>query len=174
MQNVELKLELRDPDLARAILRSLGATRAEILEQTDTYYHVPRARLKRRETAGRPAEYIFYDRPDMARARLSRFTIYDEDRARERFGTAPLPVRVVVRKRREVYVAGQVRVHLDDVEGLGRFLEFEAMISPRQTAGAGQSAIADLREALAPALGEPIGVGYADMLAPPRGEHPPA
>jgi len=33
-----------------------------------------------------------------------------------------------VRKRREIYLVENVRIHLDEVEGLGTFLEFEAML----------------------------------------------
>lgn len=170
MQNVEIKLELRDADLARAILRALGATPHETVEQTDTYFHVPRARLKRREISGRPAEYIYYERADLARPRLSDFTVFDERQALERFGANPLPVRIVVHKRREVHFVRGVRVHLDDVDGLGRFLEFEALISTGQSVEEGQAAIRELRKALAPALGEPIGSGYADMLSRARGD----
>ena len=49
MHNVEFKSELRDLELAQSICKAMGATHAEILEQTDTYYKVPSGRLKRRE-----------------------------------------------------------------------------------------------------------------------------
>lgn len=38
-----------------------------------------------------------------------------------------LGVDQVVKKDREIYLIGNVRVHLDDVEGIGRFFEFEAV-----------------------------------------------
>lgn len=165
MQNLELKLECRDPGLARAICISYGATFIGTLDQTDTYYRLPQGRLKKRECPGEPTEFIFYDRADAARPRLSSFTIYSEAEARTRFGRHPLPVWVVVKKRRELFIVGNVRIHLDSVEGLGDFVEFEALVSGDHSAPKCHAAIAALRETLAPVLGEPISAGYSDMAA---------
>lgn len=165
MQNLEIKLECRDPGLARAICVSYGATFIGVLDQTDTYSRLPQGRLKKRECPGEPTEFIFYERADAARPRMSRFTIYSEREAETRFGRNPLPVWVVVKKRRELFIAGNVRIHLDSVEGLGDFVEFEALVSGDHSAAKCHAAIAALREALAPVLGEPISLGYSDLLA---------
>lgn len=167
MQNVEFKAELRDPALARTILRAaaIGATWIIQLAQTDTYYRVSSGRLKKRECPGEPTEYIFYDRADRTHPKLSHFKIYSETQALERFGTSPLPVWVVVRKTRDLYMLGNVRIHLDDVENLGKFIEFEALVSPQHNVARCHELIAELREALAPALGEAIATGYSDLLA---------
>ncbi len=97
MINVEFKSELRDIDLARAACAGIGALHAGVLEQTDTYFRIPDGRLKKRETVGEPTEWIFYDRENRSLPKLSRFTIYTEAMAKERFGTRPLPVWLVVR-----------------------------------------------------------------------------
>ncbi|HZW11272.1 MAG TPA: CYTH domain-containing protein [Phycisphaerales bacterium] len=164
MHNVEYKAELRDLPMARAACRSAGAAFIAELEQTDTYFRVPSGRLKRRECAGEPTEWIFYDRRDEARPRLSCFTIYSDAQARERFGVAPLPELVVVRKRRELHLLNNVRIHLDHVERLGRFIEFEAFVSPGFPVAACHAAVDRLRTLLAPALGEPLSGSYADLL----------
>lgn len=165
MHNVELKLELRDPDLARAILRRLGSTFVISLEQTDTYFRVPSGRLKKRESPDEPVEYISYDRANSSRPRMSHFTIYSEAEALARFGITPLPVWVVVKKKRDVHMLGNVRIHLDVVQGLGEFLEFEALVSPEFHVVKCHEAISELRRALNMALGEPLGVSYSDLLA---------
>jgi adenylate cyclase, class 2 len=174
MQNVEYKAELKDPALARTILAALGATAVATLEQTDTYYRVtkPRrgggaraGRLKKRETVGEATEWIAYEREDQTRPKLSRFKIYSENEARERFPESTLERGVVVRKMRELYLLDHVRVHLDRVEGLGTFLEFEALVSPRQNEKQCHEIVERLRRELRPALGEGIAVGYADLLA---------
>ncbi len=165
MQNIELKAELRDLPLARTIARGIGATFILAFDQTDTYYRVPSGKLKKRETVDEPVEFIFYDRPTKSAAKLSNFTIYSQDQAAERFGTHPLPVWVVVRKRRELFILGHVRIHLDTVEGLGSFLEFEALISRDYDAARCDQSVAELREKFQPALGELIDCGYADLLA---------
>jgi adenylate cyclase class IV len=164
MQNVEFKAELKDVGLARSIALALGAQLAGIMEQTDTYYAVRNGRLKRRETGGEDPEWILYDREDQPGPKISRFRIYTEQEALDRFGTGEKPVRIVVHKVREVYLVDNVRIHLDEVRDLGPFMELEAMVSARQGMDACLKKIGDLRRELAPALGEPIACGYADLL----------
>jgi adenylate cyclase class IV len=167
MRNIEYKAELRGLALARGICATIGATRIGELRQTDTYYRVPDGRLKRRECSGEPVEYILYRRPDASGLKPSDFEILTEQEFHTRFGVRPLPVRVVVIKARELWIRSNVRIHLDRVEGLGEFFELEAMVSVGQPEDACRNAVAELRQIFAPALGEPISAGYADLLDPP-------
>jgi predicted adenylyl cyclase CyaB len=165
MQNIEFKAELRDLDLARTLLRKIHATPIDTLEQTDTYYRMTDGRLKKRETKGHPTEVIFYHREDAARARLSRFTIYSQSQARQHFGAEELPIWLKVVKVREVYMHSGVRIHLDRVEGLGTFIEFEALVTPQTPEQACHQSVALLRQALAPVMGELLSHSYCDMIA---------
>jgi adenylate cyclase class 2 len=164
VQNVEFKAELRDPGLARSICRALGAHQVADFEQVDTYFRLPDARLKKRETTGEPAEWILYDRPNQVGSKLSTFHIYSEDEAAERFGEMQRRPWVVVRKHRELWMHDHVRIHLDEVDGLGAFIEFEALICARQKKEDAEGAVMNLRKQLAPAIGEPVAVGYSDLL----------
>jgi len=164
VQNVELKAELRDPPLARAICRAIGASFILAFEQTDTYYRIPTGRLKKRETDGEPVEFVFYERPNRAAPKLSTFTIFTAEQALERFGREPLPVRVVVRKRRELWMHGSTRIHLDSVERLGAFIEFESLVTRGNPVAKAQDAVGELRRHFGPAMGELIDCGYADLL----------
>lgn len=180
MKNVELKMELRDLSLARTIARRLGRELATY-EQTDTYYLVIGNRLKKRETrtegGGVSVEYIRYQRADDVRPRVSEYTRFDEASFREHFGGGELPERCVVVKRREVFLiggtsesaAGVTRVHLDVVDGLGMFLEFETVVSDEFQEPAARARVQDLREQFAPALGEAVSAGYADLIEQPGG-----
>jgi adenylate cyclase class IV len=182
MQNVEYKAELRDLSLARTIAAGIGAIQAEILRQTDTYFRVPDAKLKKRETIGHPTEWVFYSRPGQSRPKLSNFTLYPEAMARERFGHGDLPVWVVVKKVRELWSWHGVRIHLDTVEGLagrvdesgrrgpGHFIEFEALVCPERSLAKAHEQVEFLRTAFTPAMGEPLAVGYAELLSQ---EHEP-
>lgn len=165
MHNVEYKVELRDVALARTICRGLKATWIADLTQIDTYYRIPSGRLKKRECPGEPTEYIFYDRSNRIRPKLSHFTIYTESQARERFGIEPLPVWLTVRKVRTLFMLGNIRIHLDDVERLGHFLELEAFVSRDHTLAHCHDAVANLIESLRPVMGEAIDCSYSDMLA---------
>lgn len=165
MRNVEFKAELRDLPLAISVCEALGARYVGLLEQTDTYFRVADARLKKRETTGEPTEWIFYERPDSSSPKISRFMIYSEAEALERFGFSPLPVWVVVRKSRELMLLGNVRIHLDIVRDLGTFIELEAMVTKGCSESRCRESIAQIRGALGPLLGEPISSGYSDLLA---------
>ncbi len=165
MQNVEYKAELMDLALAKTICRALGATQIATLHQKDTYYKLPHGRLKKREMPGEPTEYIFYQRPDKSQPKVSQFTIYSQNEAITKFGATELPVWLVVNKVRELWMLGNVRIHLDSVDGLGAFLEFEALVTPQQNVARCQGIVADLREKFQPAMGEPVSVGYSDLIA---------
>jgi adenylate cyclase class 2 len=169
MQNVECKYELRDLELCRLALASLKASKIATMQQTDTYFKLADGRLKKRESVAdgvaQPVEFIFYHRENQAKARVSRFTIYSVAEAAQYFGSTEPPVWVTVKKTRELYMLGGVRIHVDDVEGLGRFVEFEALVSPSNNLVKSYDAVHQLQEALGPALGGPLSQSYSDMLA---------
>jgi predicted adenylyl cyclase CyaB len=171
MKNVEFKAELRDPQIARAVARSLNAHAVATLEQTDTYYRTFNGRLKKRETVHadggepEPVEYIHYERDNRTRPKISAFQIMTDEEFRERFGAAPLPEWLVVRKTRAVYIRDHARIHLDQVEGLGAFIEFEVLVSKSNNIAKAHETVEELRAAFGPVMGEPISVGYSDLMA---------
>jgi adenylate cyclase class 2 len=164
MQNIEFKAELRDLEAARAQCRVLAAQRIGVLHQTDTYYKLADGRLKRREAPGEPVEWIYYHRPDRVTPRMCNYSILTDEQARRRWGTQSLRSWLVVRKTRELWMLENVRIHLDDVERLGTFIEFEAQIDEAHGVKACHAALTRLRDAFAPVLGEPIAVGYSDLF----------
>jgi adenylate cyclase class 2 len=168
MRNIECKIELRDPALARVVLRTSGALAVTTLTQVDTYFLVPTGRFKRRRTEGLEDEFIRYDRQDLAKPRLSEFTIYSPGAAEAHFGAGPLTQLVEVRKTREVYLMDAVRVHIDHVEELGWFLEFESLVSQANSLQNAHEQVVRLRDLLRPALGEIVSSGYSDMLLEQR------
>lgn len=160
--NVELKARDPDPATTLARARALGAADHGVLRQRDTYFRVPHGRLKLREQEGAEAELIPYERADEAQARESRYERVpapDPAALREALGAA-LGVRVVVDKARHLLVCDGVRIHLDDVAGLGRFVELEALVT--STAGEAAERCARVQAALGITDVEPR--GYADLL----------
>lgn len=164
MQNIEFKCELRDLVAARAQCRILGADRIGRMTQLDTYYRLPAGRLKKREVDGEPIEWIFYHRSDRLTPKMSHFKIYSEEQARLRWGLVSLRQWLCIRKRREVYLKENVRIHLDEVDRLGTFIEFEALVSPKFNVRICHEQIGRLRAEFAPVLGEVISGSYADLL----------
>jgi adenylate cyclase class IV len=169
MQNIEFKAELRDLEGARRQCRVLAAQRIGHLRQTDEYYRLTDGRLKRRTAPGEPVEWIYYHRPDRVSPKMSHYTILSEEQALRRWGTGSLHAWVTVRKTRELWMLGAVRIHLDEVDELGRFLEIEAVLSRARHVPACHQEVQRLRMLFAPVLGEPVAVSYADLVEQARG-----
>jgi adenylate cyclase class 2 len=130
LRNIELKARCADLASAREAVRALGAREQGVLVQTDTYFHVPNGRLKLREIRGAGAELIWYARPDSAGFRASDYVITPIADAQTALAvlSSALGVRARVHNRRELWLLENVRIHLDDVEELGTFVEYEAVI----------------------------------------------
>jgi predicted adenylyl cyclase CyaB len=164
-RNIELKA--RDPDHERSAeaCLDLGAEAQGLLVQRDTYFRAARGRLKLREQEGGASQLIAYERADTAGARESRYRIApvtEPDALKAALADA-LGVETVVAKRRRLFLWQGVRIHLDEVEGRGRFIEFEAVAA----AGSDLSLEAELVDRLRRAFGvedaDLIGHGYADL-----------
>jgi predicted adenylyl cyclase CyaB len=132
-RNVEVKIRRTDgDDLPRVLRDSLGARDAGILEQQDVFFRVPRGRLKLRLQPQRTSQLIFYERTDEASLRTSDYRIVpcDEPEALRSLLAQALGEIGTVRKRRHLFLLDNVRFHLDEVDGLGSFLEIEAVLDP--------------------------------------------
>jgi len=130
MRNLEFKARLDGPRAALARARAIGADLYGDLRQTDTYFYVPAGRLKLRETAGHQAELIFYHRDEEASNRASDYEIAHsrEPEALRDLLAHALGVLAVVKKRRTLLTLDASRIHLDNVDGLGHFIEFEVIV----------------------------------------------
>ncbi len=126
--NVEIKAYCRHPEKVRQTLREAGAVLRGIDEQTDTYFSVSKGRLKLRRGTIENA-LIFYDRGDQREPKTSEVILYPakDGGVLEEVLKGALEVAAVVRKRREIYFLENIKFHLDQVEGLGCFVEIEAM-----------------------------------------------
>jgi adenylate cyclase class IV len=165
MQTIEFKAELRDVDAARAQCAALHAEPVASMRQIDTAYRLTDGRLLRRDTPGEPPRWIFYHRPNHVRPRMCNYTLLNDDQARHRWGTQNLKPWLTVAKTRELWALDGVRIHLDEVDDLGTFVEFQADVSRTFDVKKCHRAIARLRETFGPILGEPTGAAYADLVA---------
>jgi homotetrameric cytidine deaminase len=165
MRNIELKA--RDPQPGRTLELALaaGAEDQGELAQRDTYFARARGRLKLREEAG-AAELIQYRRADMPDARESeyrRIPAADAPALREALDAA-LGTLVVVEKRRRLLFWDGVRIHLDDVQGVGGFVELEAVAAPGSDLAAERDKVERLRAALEIADDRLVAQSYSDLL----------
>jgi predicted adenylyl cyclase CyaB len=148
VRNLEFKARIDDPKPLIARAREIGFDLWGDLRQTDTYLDVPRGRLKLRETAGFPAELAFYQRDEGGEQRPSDYEIASvpDGEALKSMLTAALGVRAVVRKRRTLLLLDTTRMHLDNVDSLGWFLEFEVPVREGNEAAAAERLEMLLRE----------------------------
>jgi predicted adenylyl cyclase CyaB len=170
-QNVELKARLSDLDKARTIAARLAHSPVQVLRQVDTYFVCATGRLKLRELNGATAELIAYDRPDETNARTSGYRILsltDAAAAKELLAAA-LGVLVIVEKTRELYLHDNVRIHLDQVVGLGAFLEFEAVLTSPADAERGHRQVQELATAFALRDEDLVPGSYSDLLLAQQG-----
>jgi predicted adenylyl cyclase CyaB len=126
--NIEVKARCPDTARVRAVLVETGARLIGVDRQTDTYFDVPSGRLKLRQ-GDIENHLIYYNRPDEEDAKRSDIDLYqpaDRDTLSRLLAHA-LGVRCEVRKRREIYLHGRVKIHVDQVDGLGEFVEIEVI-----------------------------------------------
>jgi homotetrameric cytidine deaminase len=165
--NVELKAVDRDPEATVARCVGMGATDAGVLRQTDTYFMARRGRLKLRvEEGALGGELIAYGRPDDPRPTESSYVlaaVAAPDELAEALDAA-LGTVVVVSKRRHLFLWEGVRIHLDEVDGLGSFVEFEGVLPDAGDPATARDRVARLRASLEIADDALVSVGYADLL----------
>jgi adenylate cyclase class IV len=163
--NVEIKLHLRNPAAVLAAAASISHDEARVLEQVDVFFVVPSGRLKLRTIQDERCELIAYHRADRSGPRTSVYEIVpvsDGPGLRRVLGGA-LGERVVVRKTRRLFLAGQTRIHVDDVESLGTFLELEVVLRDDQDPTEGTEVLRCVLDRLG-AEGEEVQGAYADLL----------
>ena len=174
--NVELKARCADPARVRRILEEAGADFRGTDAQRDVYFKVPAGRLKlRRGTIER--SLIFYQRADDAAVKPSHVTMAtlpaELGPALEDALQAALGVSNVVEKKREIRFVGNVKFHLDEVPGLGAFVEIEAIESPDvRTEEALREQCEAWRQRLGIAASDLVSHSYTDLVSTSPGRHP--
>ena len=109
----------------------MGARRLWLRTQRDTFFQVSKGWLKLRETDETRPEIISYTRStDHSGPRESNYDVVpvaDAETWKRLLGRA-LPLDKVVEKQRTLWVYEHTRIHLDEVVGVGSFLELETII----------------------------------------------
>lgn len=128
MLNIEIKARCEDPEKIKKALD--GAEFVGTDHQIDTYFNVPNGRLKLRQGKIESA-LIAYQRDNQPKPKASQYSIYQlipwKAAELKAVLTQSLGVKVVVDKRREIYRQNNIKFHIDEVKGLGSFVEIEAI-----------------------------------------------
>lgn len=127
--NIEIKARCADALFIRNYLQQQHARFVGVDVQTDTYFNTSNGRLKMRQGPIENA-LIFYKRENKAGPKLSEVKLLPLDKNAEQLKellTTANGVKVVVKKKREIYFIDNVKFHIDEVEELGCFVEIEAI-----------------------------------------------
>jgi predicted adenylyl cyclase CyaB len=132
--NIEFKAILRNPSAAHSIAIRLSGAPPQILHQTDVFFSCSDGRLKLRLFGDGAGELILYDRSNSAEPRRSDYSIARTPDAEVLLIILQRTLGYVgtVKKVRALYIVGQTRIHIDQVEGLGNFMEIEVVLRPEQ------------------------------------------
>jgi predicted adenylyl cyclase CyaB len=168
--NLELKFAIPSLPRAEQIAHSAGAVGPTELLQVDTYFNVTNGRMKLRVIGGSAAELITYVRPEDHDERLSEYhkTPIAEPTEFRSMLLASLGLLVEVKKRRVLYMMDTTRVHLDEVEGLGSFGEFEIPFTNESDTG---KRMRELRDIFNVRDADICRHSYSDMLLARHSRH---
>ena len=164
--NIEIKARVRDFANIRSRAEKISDTPVDIIPQEDTFFNIPQGRLKLRVLAPDRGQLIYYTRPDQEGPKRSDYHIsYTSDPENlKRVLELAYGIRGVVKKTRYLYLAGQTRIHLDDVDGLGQFMELEVVMQEGQGDAEGQAIAEDLMMSLGVERGDLLDGAYMDLL----------
>jgi predicted adenylyl cyclase CyaB len=165
-RNIEIKARVEELGDVRKKVASLATGPSQVVDQRDTFFHVTRGRLKVRAFADGSGELIAYDRANERGPRQSTYTRVDchDVAALCEALSGVLQVRGVVSKHREVFMVGRTRIHLDEVENLGSFVELEVVLADGESPDAGQLEARGLLESLNIPESDLIADAYIDLL----------
>ena len=166
LTNVEIKARAGNPARINALTEALARTPGRLIAQEDTFFATPRGRLKLRKLSDTSAELIYYEREDGPGPKESRYSIFptSEPESLKAVLGMSLEVRGVVRKTRTLYLVGQTRIHLDEVERLGSFVELEVVLQPNQSQADGVRIARELMAKLEIQDSELVEQAYIDLL----------
>ncbi len=164
--NIEIKARVSDPARKRELAASLADIPPTVLQQTDTFFPGARGRLKLRQLSPTHGELISYHRADVAGTKQSRYLISrtDDPAALREVLADAYGTGTVVTKTRLLYLVGQTRIHLDEVTGLGSFLELEVVLANGQSPDEGHRIAREIMAALEVGEEDLLTGAYADML----------
>ncbi|MBI4427630.1 MAG: class IV adenylate cyclase [Ignavibacteriales bacterium] len=168
-QNLELKAQVSSLRKAELIAAGIGARFVGSLRQVDTYFEVLKGRLKLRVLHTDHAQLIYYQRTNRKGNRYSHYEIYSlgDVSAAKKILNGILRPFVVVRKTRKLYLYRNARIHLDSVQRLGGFLEFEVIVKRGKPQAA--RLLHNLRTIFKIRPQDVIAGSYSDLLAKKTG-----
>jgi predicted adenylyl cyclase CyaB len=178
-RNVEIKASVADLAALERQVATLATSGPEFIAQDDTFFACPNGRLKLRVLGTGEGQLVFYRRADAQGPKESFYLVSEtpdpgslRDTLTHAYGALGR-----VRKQRILYLIDRTRIHLDRVEGLGDFLEFEVVLADGEPAEAGVKVADALLKQLDIPAESLIERAYFDLIqdaSSQKSRHPPA
>ena len=165
-RNIELKARIDSVEAVMPVAQALADGPPQAIEQDDSFFVCAQGRLKLRDFGDGTGELIHYERADTAGPKLSdyvRVPTSEPAALREALARAQ-GVLGRVRKTRWLLRAGQTRIHLDRVDGLGDFVELEVVLRDDQSEAEGVAIADALLQALGVSPTQRLAGAYLDLL----------
>jgi len=165
-RNVEIKAAVATLNAVRQAALPRASGPPETIAQIDTFFVVRHGRLKVRQFADGSGELIAYRRKDQSGPKVSSYSIVptDDAAALVEILAKLAPIRGRVVKSRELFLIGRTRVHLDEVDSLGSFVELEVVLNNDEPAESGTQEAHELMERLGIPRDSLVPDAYIDLL----------
>lgn len=128
LNTIEIKIKLESSQHAKEIFKKLNAEFQRTEDQVDTYFAVENGRLKLREVKGKGSQLIQYFRDAEYTPKRCNYAVVRVNDA-DKFGQMLEHIHgvyAVVTKKREYWQWNEIQIHMDAVQDLGIYVEFEA------------------------------------------------
>lgn len=165
-QNVEIKARANDFQFQAELAERISDSPPETLIQLDTFFKVESGRLKLREFPDSPAQLIFYQRSDVSGPKLSDYQITEsqDPEGLKRILSDAYTVIATVTKTRRLMMSGRTRIHIDQIKGLGNFIELEVVLADGESIKEGESEAKQLMDKLQIREEDLISEAYVDLI----------
>jgi adenylate cyclase class IV len=166
-RNVEIKCRIESVDVLMPVVRRMADAGPVEISQDDTFFRCDAGRLKLRDFGNGTGELIFYRRADEPGPKVSHYgrsPTSSPGTLRETLSAAFGQAGRVI-KRRWLFHVGRTRVHLDEVEALGQFLELEVVLEDGESPQKGVQEAHELMDRLGLGVAQLVDRAYVDLLA---------
>ena len=165
-KNVEIKASVKTiRDLVERI-SDLADSGPENIEQDDTFFKCDNGLLKLRDFSDGSGELIFYKRSKTEGPKTCFYEIIPTDAVHSLHKLLSKAYGQIgrVRKNRTLYMIGRTRVHVDQVEELGTFVELEVVLKEDESEVVGMREARELMAALGIEENALIDLTYVELL----------
>jgi predicted adenylyl cyclase CyaB len=164
-RNVEIKARVTDLAEVETQARRIATEGPSDIVQDDTFFSCARGRLKLREFSSMQGQLIYYSRPNDSGPKVSDYWISDTNSPAAMRETLARALGVIgrVRKRRRLYLVDRTRIHLDNVEGLGSFVELEVVLAEDESPLQGTEIAQQIMKSLGIGESQLVQGAYVDL-----------